>query len=605
MASEVTPADQPAPARGRRYTRLLFRAPSPALSALLAGITSIASAALVWLPGGYPSPFWLGLVAVFVVPSAVAQLVSTPLAGALGGRFPWRRSGLLALVSSLLAFALLVVWKGATALPTVTGWPLPAILLLLQGPILWFRHMTIFGVSRSSHSRSLPVSFLPPFAAVVGVFVVYPVSAPLITAAVLDLALGLGCAGLLLRAADRPLRREFQVSGVSLIRPLLDHVNQRDASATETIEAFFRRFAIPADLRVTLVNFRHGDSPVATLALPTVHPGPFAALGASDLPRKLDEALGGRAGTVLVPHTPCNHDLDLPSGAEVRQVTDAARGLLDDLPAAGRSRGSPLVAGRPGAIARAQVLGDTTLVLVTQAPAPTDDIDFSLADQLYREFAGTIPLAIIDAHNSYVEGQGDLIYGTPAANRLMEDARSSIAEAARQARETPVEVGVSVREGYSIGEQGIGPHGIRAFVVRTAGTTTAYVLIDGNNLLLGMRDSILAAVRPLVDAAEILTTDNHVVHEVDGGINPVGERYAVESLAADIRAAVEEAKARLTPVEVRSGTVAVPSVPVLGPGWTARLLTSLGDTVSMFANALLTTFLLLLAGSLIVLLALR
>jgi len=61
----------------------------------------------------------------------------------------------------------------------------------------------------------------------------------------------------------------------------------------------------------------------------------------------------------------------------------------------------------------------------------------------------------------------------------------------------------------------------------------------------------------------------------------------------------------LSASEVASGGVTVPDVPVLGPDWTARLLTSLGDTVSMFGHAFLMTFLLLLTTSAIVLVALH
>ncbi|MCI4361119.1 MAG: DUF2070 family protein, partial [Thermoplasmata archaeon] len=169
----------------------------------------------------------------------------------------------------------------------------------------------------------------------------------------------------------------------------------------------------------------------------------------------------------------------------------------------------------------------------------------------------------------------------------------------------PIEVGVAVRSGYSIGRQGIGPTGLRALVVRAAGTTTAYALVDGNNLVVGHRAQILAGLDGVVDSAEVLTTDNHVVHEVDGSINPLGERYPAERLAADVRAAVVDAVRDLAPADVASGSAVVPDVPVLGPDWTARLLTSLGDTVSMFGHAFLMTFLLLLTTSAVVLVALR
>jgi hypothetical protein len=68
---------------------------------------------------------------------------------------------------------------------------------------------------------------------------------------------------------------------------------------------------------------------------------------------------------------------------------------------------------------------------------------------------------------------------------------------------------------------------------------------------------------------------------------------------------VEAAVQDLSPVTVRFGEQEVTDVPVLGPGYTTRLLTSLGDTLSMFTHMFAATLLLLLTSSLVVLLALR
>jgi putative membrane protein len=211
----------------------------------------------------------------------------------------------------------------------------------------------------------------------------------------------------------------------------------------------------------------------------------------------------------------------------------------------------------------------------------------------------------VDSHNSYVEGKGDILYGTPTAQRLVTDTKAAIRAAVAAAREGAIEVGTAVRKGYSIGRDGIGPEGIRALVVRAGGKTTGYVLVDGNNLVLGDRDPIIRSLLERVDAAEVLTTDNHVVHEVDGGINPLGERYPLEALIRESRATLEEALRGLGAVSVRFGEKDVPGVKVLGPGYTARLLTSLGDTLSMFSYMFVATLLLLVTSSLVILLALR
>ncbi len=592
-----------APAR-RRRSSMLFRAPPPWAAALWILLGALLLSVLIWPPPG--RTWYLSGWAAVAVPALLSAVATTPLARLLGGRFEFHRSVFLAFSALLVEIPLAVAWRGA-----LIAWPshVPEVLLLvpfLQAPVFWFRQLTLYGVSRPSHARTLPVALLQPVLSLIGFYLVTRPTLPSAASVLVDFTVAFVCAVVVLHAADRPIRREFHRSGVSLIRPLLDHVGERDPGATRALEEFFLRSPVYADLRVDEISFVRADRSRATLVLPTVHPGPFAALGASDLPRKLQGYLGPEAGTVLVPHTPCDHDLDLPTGAEVDRVGAAARELFDQLGVATGPSG-PLVSPRPGATARAQLIGGVPLVVVSQAPAPTDDIAFAVADRVARELGrdtGTRPL-LVDGHNSYVEGEGDISYGSPAAEALLNDARAAIAAATAAARAGPIEVGVAVREGYSIGKDGIGPTGLRALVVRAAGRTTGYVLIDGNNLLVGARATLLAELQKVVDVAEVLTTDNHVVHEVDGGINPVGERYPVAQLARDARALLEQARADLAPAQVRTGSRTIPSVRVLGPGYTARLLTSLGDTLAMFTNMFPASLVLLLASTLVVALLLR
>jgi putative membrane protein len=588
-----------------RRGHVLFRSPAPPMTVGLIVVASAAVGALLF--GVSVRPFLEGWILAGALPALAAAVLTGPIAKAMGGRFEFHRSCLLALTALLMAIPLAAAWR--LALSVVPG-STPSVLFLaafLIGPSVWFRQVGLFGIARPSHLRVLPATLVQPVLYAVAILVLLPVSLPEITAMVICGLIGLGCAYALVRAADRPLRREFQSSGVSLIRPLLDHVGQRDPDATRALEAFFLKFAQPADLRVSLLGFSRSGRPYATVALPTVHPGPFAALGASDLPRKLAEQLGPAAGTVLVPHTPSDHDLDLPSESELGLVGAAARSLLADLGPELPSRASPLVSPYAGSFARAQLLGDVALVTVSRAPDPTDDIAFGVADRIVREITseGGPRLALIDAHNSYIEGLGDITYGTPAAEQLLRDTKAAVSAATAAARDGPVEVGVGVRTGYDIGRDGIGPQGMRALVVRAAGQTTAYVLIDGNNLVQGRRAPIVVALEKLVDAAEVMTTDNHVVHEVDGGINPVGERLGTDGLVAGAVQAVQAALQDLAPTQLRFGTREVPSVKVLGPGFTARLLTSLGDTLSMFEYMLAATLLLLLTGSLVVVFVLQ
>ncbi len=609
MAASPTPSShtEKGDRQNRLYSSFIVRAPGFGVSLGLI-VATAAVDTLLFSGLGPDAAGWLErLVLLFALPGLVAAGLTSPFARALGGWFPPHRAGLLALMSLFVTTLFLLVWRGVGL--ALGGLPVSAALLLLaaQGPVLWFRHMSLFGVSRARHGSSLPPALLLPVLTIAGTFVLFPPTPAVVAATVLFLVLGFLCVALLLRAADRPLRREFDTSGVSLIRPMMEHVGSRDPAATEALEQFFQKFAVEANVRLTALQFRSSGGVKATVALPAVHPGPFAALGASDLPRKLGERLGPAAGVVFVPHTPCNHDLDVPTTREVDRIARATAELLRTAAPGTTHRTSPLVAPGPGAWARAQLLGDAVLVVATQAPEPTDDIDFAIADRLLAELEtpGAPRVALVDAHNSYKEDEGDLTYGSPRAERFAADVRAAVATARAQGREGTIQVGVARREGYSVANAGIGPCGIRALVLETLGTRTAYVQIDGNNLVQGLRQRLLAALAGVVDAAEVMTTDNHVVHELDGGVNPVGERYPVDRLEADVLAVVREALGNLEPVELGVGTSVVPSVAVLGPDWTARLLTSLGDTLSMFSNAFLMTFLLLVASSLVILALLR
>lgn len=603
MAADSGPIHPPDPAEtpGRpRFTRLVPAAPRSAtallylvlLSAVL-GLLAFASAPLL--------PAASDAVLVFLVPALAAALLTGPVAAALGGRFSLRRSFLLAVAALLLELPILLVGRLFALLGVLAlGGAAPAVGLLLvaQAPVLWIRQIGLIGMSNPRHGRTLPAALLQPGLAVGLLFLLVPPGVTEAIAAGAVLLVAFLAAAELLREADRPLKREFG-EGVGLLRPLLEHIGARDPAATRQLEAFFRRRSIEVDLRITLVQFRDGGTNRATLALATVHPGPFAALGGSDLPRKLAESLGPTAGTVFVPHTPCTHDLDLPGEAELDRVRSAFAALVGHLSPPVRDRASPLLAARPGALVRAQLLGDTMMLVISQAPAASDDIDYAIIDPFYgREFAGERPtLAFIDAHNSYDNDTGDITYGSPVHRELVRDLEAAVAAALAAARPGPIRVGSSVRSGYSIALHGIGSQGIRVLVVEAAGTRTAYILIDANNLVVGFRQKILDSVADRVGAAEVLTTDNHVVHEVDGRVNVLGERYPAERLIEDIGWTLDRALADLTPVSVASGSAPVPAVRVLGPGYTARLLTSLRDTIDIFRSAILISFLLMMTVS--------
>ena len=112
-------------------------------------------------------------------------------------------------------------------------------------------------------------------------------------------------------------------------------------------------------------------------------------------------------------------------------------------------------------------------------------------------------------------------------------------------------------------------------VVDAGEQRTAYVLLDGNNMVEGAREFLLARCREVVDEAEVMTTDSHVVNTVTGK-NPIGMRVPVTEIAPVIERAVRAAVADLAPARVAASTAWCEGVVVFG----STRITQLASTVN-------------------------
>jgi putative membrane protein len=542
--------------------------------------------------------------AVFAIPLVGGGLLSIPLSLSVGGALYLRRTMYLSLLSGALWLGLAFLWRGFSLwlgpLPVAPLW------FVSWGMVLWLRHMVVMGVSTPSHWRALPASLTVSLVGDAIGWAALGHGVPEVVGGLFALLAGFLGMIALLRAVNRPMEREFGEGGLALVRPLMEHMNDRDPGAQSRVESFFDRLSTYQDLYIQAIRFADGPSPGVVWIVPSVHPGPFGQLGSSDLPRKISEGLSQGGEAVVVPHSPSNHDQDIPTSGEVNRLIGEIRDLLSRL-REGPLRASPLVSPRPGSLARAQVIGNAAIVVITQAPDPTDDIDYAVAEYIREEARrlGLQDVAVVDAHNSYVENRGGVPFGSPTAFQLFDDAVQALRKALQEAPSGPVRVGFAQIRGYTPREDGIGPEGISATVVEAAGRRTAYVLFDANNLLQGFREPLLRILREWADDGEIMTTDNHIVHEVAGGLNPLGRRRPLDLLCHDLRELLPQAVSDLHPVRIYAGGTRLNRVRVLGPGVTQRLMVALGDSFSAFWSTLPLTFLVAVLSSTLLFMVLR
>jgi putative membrane protein len=176
---------------------------------------------------------------------------------------------------------------------------------------------------------------------------------------------------------------------------------------------------------------------------------------------------------------------------------------------------------------------------------------------------GLASCAVVNAHNS-INGMDSM---PQALSSLCSAAASCLGEANSRSR-SPFEVGASsVLPEFSLRE-GMGYGGITVVVFRVSGQTAAYVVMDGNNIVSGLREKILSALRGMgIDSGEVFSTDTHSVSGIvlgKRGYHPIGEAMNHEKLINSIKQATANALASLEPARAGFRTVSVPNVKVIG-----------------------------------------
>jgi putative membrane protein len=366
---------------------------------------------------------------------------------------------------------------------------------------------------------------------------------------------------------ERPLRRSHRISALSFLNAFIAH----NTDGSKNLEDFFREIGEPVYVPQASIFFRREGLQDITFTVPNLHPGPMGEIGGGNLPSVLHKALGGKT---LVAHGCATHDFNLVSESEIDKIIRAVEGAKNNLDFSGEATKScRFAAGTVKVLA--QGFGDTILMVSTRSPEKTEDLDFSIGLAIMTDCRRHFRhVAFVDAHNSMVEISDPVMPATYTAYEYMRAAEDA-AEGIGLEYSGPMKVGFSHRRVPFSREQGFGDLGIMVLVVATGGQHTAYVLIDGNNMVSGLREQLRDALADLADDSEIMTTDSHSVNTVTG-LNPVGRQVPFEEILPHVREAVELARADCAPAEAAGSTAWCKGVVVFG----SHRISQLASTVN-------------------------
>jgi putative membrane protein len=381
------------------------------------------------------------------------------------------------------------------------------------------------------------------------------------------------------------MKKAFGINGLSMLRYSLDHITEGGESGASDLENFFGTFSEKVDAHVGLISFKNEKGIKSIMIVPSVHPGPFGLLGGSDLPLKLKNGLLDKSKNVLVPHGSATHDMNLSSSKEKNKIEKTVKDLLTRVEYSNDS--SRFIRHHDSMDVCAQVFGNGVLAIHTSSPNPTDDVDYSTgaAARDKARLKTGLDTLFIDAHNCAEKGSGCIYFGTKKGNELI-DFTELVSQKAKDTKTQGIEVGYAQKKGYRT-ELGIGSLGIQVLCVKCDSQKTVYILFDGNNMVMGLREKILTSLSSLVDEAEVLTTDNHVVNATIGGFNPVGLKMDQNILVEDVVALVKSAISDLEEVEAGLISGSINNINVFGHENITRLSSVVNSTMAIMK---ITTF---------------
>jgi putative membrane protein len=331
------------------------------------------------------------------------------------------------------------------------------------------------------------------------------------------------------------------------------------------LETHLEKMGENEDIDVTMLRF-DGSKPKAAIIVPLVHPGPFKNIGSSLLPsllkKNFEEAYGCQTCTPL---GILGHELDLASQAQnnkvIKQIIEAAKYEATETLA------TPFVQVSEGyATASCQIFGNTAFLSFTLSPKTTEDLPQELGRAVREEAQkyGLNCTIVVNCHNSLTD-----IIDTCEHLSEFEAAAFKCLKKASDMPKKPFKVGSATiyPKDFTL-KEGMGTGGITAIVVEVEQQKTAYIVIDGNNMISGLREKILPAITAAgFEASEIFTTDTHAVSAVvtgSRGYHPVGEIMDQQKIITYITEATKSAAANLEPAKAGCKHLVVPQVRVIG-----------------------------------------
>ena len=568
-----------------QLTRFIFTAPSWKRSLFLIvvlGLLIDGAGVRAWVILPFSALPFSGTLA-FTLPAIAALVLTKPIIEYTGKTMTWNRSALLALSSTV--FGVIITFIALASSVRL----IPLFYAISLGFVFGLRLFVLVAIADYRVPRMLVPAFTQSSVGILAGIILFSPSFGIL-ALVLHIVFGLGFAALIWMI-ERPLRRAFQIRGLAFINAFIAHMTD---GSSKGMENFFREIGEEIFVPQVSFFFRRSKATPILFTVPNLHPGPMGEIGGGNLPKVLHDSFEDET---LVAHGCATHDFNLVSETEIDKVIDALQKSRQNIVYSG-------VAGRSErlTVGSVQVLyqrfGDSVLLVTTRSPRRTEDLDFSIGMTIMAEGHRWFPhVAVVDAHNCMTDLSSPVLLATLTATEYQQASLEAM-DRCRTTALYPFRIGVSHHTLPFSRVQGFGDLGVQVLVVEADGQRTAYILIDGNNMAEGVREVLLGEVLKIVDHAEVMTTDSHVVNTITGK-NPVGMHVGAAEFLPLVMKALQAALDTLAPAEVAGATAHCEHVVVFGSNRISQLASTVNAMLVFVAPLSLAMLLLAFLLSLV------
>ena len=304
-------------------------------------------------------------------------------------------------------------------------------------------------------------------------------------------------------------------------------------------EELFDKLSLEKDVSTKILEFKTKTNR-NVLIVPEVHPGPFYPIGSSNLPFDLWKWFSNEKYQPLVFHGISGHEHNLPSKDALENYLSSMKNFQDISNGNACTEAISVNVGK--ATATGFGIGDHALIMITLSPHGMEDFPIFVREKINKSAldVGFNGLILIDSHNS----QG--------SNIIMENCENIIEASNRLLRKIRFLPQFTFEVGYahssqldlSMGED-IGPGGVGMILLKINDKTFDIVCVDANNMVLGLREKLMAKKSSII---EICTSDTHynaskVMNKL--GYFPFGATSSEEEISSIINKLEKRAKQSL------------------------------------------------------------